>query len=245
MHAFDIHDIADHHIIVRRANEGEKLTTLDGKEHTLSNEMLVIADGRRSVGIAGVMGGLNSEIKDTTKNIFFESAKFRRDSVRKTAKALGIRTEASARYEKGIDAAGCRFAMDRALSLIEELNAGDITSWAPDICRELPKDNTLEVPVQQIQALLGIQIPIPIMLDILNRLGISTQEENGILRCSIPSRRDDIEGAADLAEEIIRVYGYDHIESQPLCGRAYPRHKNQTAAALRACKGSPALLRRQ
>lgn len=218
MHAFDIHDIADHHIIVRRANEGEKLTTLDGKEHTLSNEMLVIADGRRSVGIAGVMGGLNSEIKDTTKNIFFESAKFRRDSVRKTAKALGIRTEASARYEKGIDAAGCRFAMDRALSLIEELNAGDITSWAPDICRELPKDNTLEVPVQQIQALLGIQIPIPIMLDILNRLGISTQEENGILRCSIPSRRDDIEGAADLAEEIIRVYGYDHIESQPLCG---------------------------
>ena len=218
MHAFDIEDIAGQHIIVRRAKEGEELTTLDGKPHTLTGEMLVIADGQRAVGIAGVMGGLNSEIKDTTKNIFFESAKFRRDSVRRTAKALGIRTEASARYEKGIDAAGCRYAMDRALSLIEELNAGDITSWAPDICKNPPEDTALEVPVAQIQALLGIEIPAQAMLDILNRLGIRTQEENGILRCLIPSRRDDIEGAADLAEEIIRVYGYDHIESQPLCG---------------------------
>ena len=218
MHAFDIHDIADGHIIVRRAKENEELTTLDGKKHTLTDEMLVIADGERAVGIAGVMGGLNSEIKDTTKNIFFESAKFRRDSVRKTAKALGIRTEASARYEKGIDAAGCRFAMDRALHLIDALNAGDITAWAPDICKEPPKDTVLEVPVTQIQALLGIEIPVQTMLDILNRLGIDTQEENGVLRCLIPSRRDDIEGGADLAEEIIRVYVYDHIESQPLCG---------------------------
>ncbi len=218
MHAFDINDIADGKIVVRRAKENEKLTTLDSKEYTLNTDVLVIADGKRAVGIAGVMGGENSEIKDTTSGIFFESAKFRRDSVRKTARTLGIATEASSRFEKGIDAAGCRFALDRALSLIDELDAGDITSWNPDIYEALPEAKELDAPLKRIEELLGITVPTETILSILKNLGIDAELKDDVIKCVIPTRRDDIEGVADIAEEIIRVYGYDHIISKPLSG---------------------------
>lgn len=218
MHAFDVSDIAKHKIIVRRAENGEELTTLDGKEHTLKDDMLVIADGDRAVGIAGVMGGENSEIKDSTKAIFFESAKFRRDSVRKTARGLGIATEASSRFEKGVDAAGCRFALDRALHLIDELDAGDITSWNPDVYDSLPAPRELKAPLKRIEELLGITVPAETILSILNNLGIDAYLSGETVICNIPTRRDDIEGVADIAEEIIRVYGYDHIISRPLSG---------------------------
>ncbi|MBR2860636.1 MAG: phenylalanine--tRNA ligase subunit beta [Clostridia bacterium] len=218
MHAFDVRDISNQQIIVRRAKENEELTTLDGKEHKLNSEMLVIADASRAVGIAGIMGGENSEVKDDTPAIFFESAKFRRDSVRKTARALGIATEASSRFEKGIDAFGCRFALDRALSLIDELNAGDVTSWSPDVFEELCESKTIVAPLKRIEELLGITVPTDIIITILTNLGIEVKCENDVLTCVIPSRRDDIEGVADIAEEIIRVYGYDHIESRPLSG---------------------------
>ncbi len=218
MHAFDIDDINDAHIIVRRAKENETLTTLDSKEHTLNNEMLVIADGARAVGIAGVMGGENSEIKETTTAIFFESAKFRRDSVRKTARGLGIATEASSRFEKGIDASGCDFALKRALSLIDELDAGDVTSWNPDVYEALPEDKTILAPLSRIEELLGIKVPTDVILTILKNLGIKTELKDEVITCLIPTRRDDIEGVHDIAEEIIRVYGYDHIISQPLSG---------------------------
>ena len=218
MHAFDVSDIAKHKIIVRRAENGEELTTLDGKNHTLKDDMLVIADGDRAVGIAGVMGGENSEIKDSTRAIFFESAKFRRDSVRKTARGLGIATEASSRFEKGVDAAGCRFALDRALHLISELDAGDITSWNPDVYGSLPEPRELKAPLKRIEDLLGITVPTETILSILNNLGIDASLSGETLICNIPTRRDDIEGVADIAEEIIRVYGYDHIISRPLSG---------------------------
>ena len=218
MHAFDIDDIADDTIIVRRAEEGENITTLDEKQHVLTDEMLVIADGKRAVGVAGVMGGENSEIKETTKGIFFESAKFKRDSIRKTARALGIRTESSSRYEKGIDNALCRFAMDRALSLIDALGAGEVTSWNPDICDSVPQDRELIAPMDKINKLLGIEVPTEKALEILNNLDIKTELKDGNLVCLIPPRREDIEGVADIAEEIIRVYGYDHIVSQKLSG---------------------------
>ena len=218
MHAFDVQDISDHRIIVRRALEGEKLTTLDSKEHTLTNEMLVIADGEKAVGIAGVMGGENSEIKETTKTIFFESAKFRRDSVRKTARTLGIATEASSRFEKGVDAVGSEFALKRALNLIDTLNAGDVTSWNPDIYESLPEEKVINAPLSRIEELLGITVPTDIILTILKNLGINTELKDDTVICRIPSRRDDIEGVHDIAEEIIRVYGYDHIISRPLSG---------------------------
>ncbi len=218
MHAFDIDEIGEDKIIVRRAKDGEKLTTLDSKEYELTNDMLVIADGNRAVGLAGIMGGENSEIKETTKGIFFESAKFRRDSIRRTARTLGIATEASSRFEKGIDAAGSRFALDRALSLIDELDAGDVTSWNPDIYETVPTDRILNAPIKRIEELLGITVPTDVMLSILNNLGIETELKDDVIVCTIPTRRDDIEGVADIAEEIIRVYGYDHIISRPLSG---------------------------
>ena len=132
-------DIKNNKIIVRRAKNGETITTLDEKEHTLTSEMLVIADGENPSCLAGIMGGLNSEIKDDTTTIFFECAKLRRDNVRKTARALGMRTESSARFERGVDIVNVEHAMDRALSLVEELGCGEIVDGKVDLNLGLPK----------------------------------------------------------------------------------------------------------
>ncbi|MBR5135163.1 MAG: phenylalanine--tRNA ligase subunit beta, partial [Clostridia bacterium] len=132
MHAFDLRDIAGAQIIVRRAKNGEPMTTLDGKDHTLTSDMLVIADAENPSCLAGIMGGLNSEIKEDSHDLFLECAKFRRDSVRRTARALGMRTESSARFEKGVDIHTVEYAMNRALQLIDELDAGDIIDGAID-----------------------------------------------------------------------------------------------------------------
>ena len=218
MHAFDMRDITGNQIIVRRATEGETITTLDEKDHTLTPEMLVIADAKAPSCLAGIMGGLNSEIKDDTTDLFFECAKFRRDNVRRTARALGMRTESSARFEKGVDIVGVEYAMERALQLIDELDAGDIYDGVID-CREtLPEKRKLVVESARICELLGVDIPMDEMVNILNRLEIETTEENGVLTCLVPSFRDDIEGRADLAEEVMRIYGYDHIVGTPMRG---------------------------
>lgn len=218
MHAFDLRDIAGSHIIVRRAADGEEIVTLDGKPHTLNSEMLVIADAQAPSCLAGIMGGLNSEIKDDTTDLLFECAKFRRDNVRRTARALGMRTESSARFEKGVDTRGTAYAMDRALQLIRELDAGDIIDGVIDHHEELPTDRVLRVKADSITALLGVKIPVADMVDILNRLEIATVTDGDDLVCTVPSFRDDIEGRADLAEEIMRVYGYDHIVATPMNG---------------------------
>ena len=218
MHAFDLRDIAENKIIVRNAEPGEAITTLDGKAHELSTDMLVIADGKAPSCIAGIMGGLNSEIKEDTTDLLFECAKFRRDSVRHTARTLGMRTESSARFEKGVDIGGVEYAMNRALQLIQELDAGDIVDGVLDRYEVLPEPRKLQVSVDSINALLGVQVPAETMVDILNRLQISTTLDNGVLTCMVPSFRDDIEGRADIAEEVIRVYGYDHIVSTPMRG---------------------------
>ncbi len=218
MHAFDLRDVRGGQIIVRRAKDGETMTTLDGKPHTLTDEMLVIADAEEPSCIAGVMGGLDSEIKDDTTAIFFEAAKFRRDSVRKTARALGMRTESSARFEKGVDILNVEYAMNRALQLIDELDAGDIVEGAIDVNAGLPEERVLTVTAGGINALLGLAIPAETMAEILNRLHIRTTLNGETLTCAIPSFRDDIEGRADLAEEVMRVYGYDHIVGTPMRG---------------------------
>lgn len=218
MHAFDMRDIAGQQIIVRRAKPGEEMVTLDGKEHTLTDEMLVIADAQAPSCLAGIMGSLNSEIKEDTSDLFLECAKFRRDSVRKTARALGIRTEASARFEKGVDILQVEYAMNRALQLIAELDAGDIISGALDCHGELPAPRQLDVPATRINDLLGLDIPAETMADILNRLDITTTLQDGVLHCEVPSIRDDVEGRADLAEEVMRIYGYDHIVGTRMTG---------------------------
>ncbi len=218
MHAFDLRDVAEHKIIVRNAAEGEQIVTLDGKEHTLSEDMLVIADGKEPSCIAGIMGGMDSEIKDDTTEIFFECAKFRRDSVRKTARRLGMRTEASGRFERGVDIITVEYAMNRCLQLVDELGAGEIIDGSIDRNGGLPAPRKLSVKVSDVVALLGIDIPGDTMCNILNSLQIETVLENGVLDCSVPSFRDDIEGRADIAEEVMRIYGYDHIKGTTMNG---------------------------
>ena len=218
MHAFNYNDLADKKIIVRNAAEGESITTLDGKEYNLTTDMLVIADGEKPSCLAGIMGGKESEIEDDTKDLFLECAKFRRDSVRKTGRALGIRTESSGRFEKGVDIINVGFAMDRALQLINDLDAGDIIEGALDCNQGLPEDKILNVTSKSIVDLLGVEIPEEKMVEILNLLCLPTTAKDGVLTVSVPSIRDDIEGRADLAEEVMRIYGYDHIVGTPMRG---------------------------
>ena len=218
MHAFNYNDLADKKIIVRNAKDGEKITTLDGKDYNLTTDMLVIADGEKPSCLAGIMGGKESEIEDDTKDLFLESAKFRRDSVRKTGRALGIRTEASGRFEKGVDIVNVGFAMDRALQLICDLDAGDIIDGVLDRNQGLPEDKILTVKSESIIELLGVQIPEDKMVEILNSLCLPTTAKDGVLTVRVPSIRDDIEGRADLAEEVMRIYGYDNIVGTPMRG---------------------------
>ncbi len=218
LHAFDLRDIRGGQIVVRHAADGEALTTLDGNTHELNVDMLVIADAEGPSCLAGIMGGLNSEIKPDTADLFLESAKFRRDNVRRTARTLGMRTEASARYERGVDTAGVADAMNRALALIHQLDAGDVLDGELDVHEGLPAPRTLQIPVARISALLGIAVPDETVVDILRRLELAPQLENGTLICQIPAYRDDIEGAADLAEEVMRMYGCDKIVATPMRG---------------------------
>lgn len=211
MHAFDYRDIGGAHICVRRAEEGEKLTTLDGKEHVLNTETLVIADSERAIGLAGIMGGENSEIKDDTTTVVFESANFKRDNIRRTARALGIRTESSARFERGIDIQTAQMALDRAVALVCQLGAGEVVNDTINVQASPYEERVVTVDSRRVNALLGLDVPIRTMLSILNGLEIKTTEQDGVLTCRIPHYRDDIEGTADIAEEILRVYGYDNI----------------------------------
>lgn len=218
MHAFDYNQLYDKHIIVRNAAKGESIQTLDEKKYDLSEEMLVIADGEKPSCLAGIMGGLESEIVDTTKDLFLESAKFKRDNIRRTGRALGIRTEASGRFEKGIDINNTAYAMERALGLICDLDAGDIIDGVIDCNEGLPENRILKVTVDSVNALLGLTIDGEKMVEILNALDLTTTLENGELTVSVPSIRDDIESRADIAEEVMRIYGYDHIISTPMLG---------------------------
>lgn len=218
MHAFNYNDLEDKKIIVRTARTGEKITTLDGKYYELTEDMLVIADGEKPSCLAGIMGGKESEIEDDTKDLFLESAKFRRDNIRHTGRKLGIRTEASGRYERGTDIMNTKFAMDRALNLIYTLDAGDIIDGEIDRHEKLPEIRIINTTAKAITDLLGVEIETEKIVSILNSLGLKTEEKDGKLTVSVPSIRDDIEGRADLAEEVMRIYGYDHIVSTPMRG---------------------------
>ena len=211
MHAFDAEDIAGRKIIVRRANDGEKIVTLDEKEFTLKTENLVICDGEKPVALAGIMGGLNSEIKSTTKNVFFESAKFARDNVRKTSRALGQSSDSSSRFEKGVDAFTNSYGMDRALHLIEELGCGTVTDLCADACATDLTPRKMTASVAKINALLGIVVPNEEIQSILTRLNFQPEINGDELTVTVPGYRDDVDGYPDLAEEIIRMYGYEHI----------------------------------
>lgn len=215
MHAFDMATLDSCQIIVRRAAEGEGITTLDGKEFTLTPQNLVICDGEKPVALAGVMGGLNSEITDQTTQLLFESAKFARDNIRKTARGLGQNTDASSHYEKGISEYTTELGMARALHLIEELGCGEITASHFDCSAGASRiGKRFTARLSKINEILGITVPADTVLDILRRLNfeVTLQPDGDTMQVTAPRYREDIEiGEPDLAEEVIREYGYEHI----------------------------------
>ena len=214
MHAFDYRYVKGGHIIVRRAEDGEELTTLDGNVRKLTSSMLVIADEHRAVGLAGIMGGLNSEIVADTTDVVFESANFDGTTIRRTALALGMRTEASAKYEKGLDPLNTLPAVNRACELVELLGAGEVLDGVIDILNYVPQPRTITMNPERVNALLGTDIPAVEQYKYLARVGICTENQDcpdGPADVVIPSWRADVEGIADLAEEVARFYGYNNI----------------------------------
>nr|WP_325242575.1 phenylalanine--tRNA ligase subunit beta [uncultured Oscillibacter sp.] len=209
MHAFDYRYVKGGKIVVRRARDGEELTTLDGNVYKLNPSMLVIADENRAVGLAGIMGGLNSEIVGDTVDVVFESANFDGACIRKTALALGKRTEASAKFEKGLDILNTLPAVNRACELVELLGAGEVVDGVIDILNYVPEPRVLPVEPEKINALLGVHVAENVMYTTLQKLGFETVRERGKMKA--PSWRSDVEGMADLAEEVARFYGYNKI----------------------------------
>ena len=216
MHAFDYACLHDGKIIVRRAEEGESLRTLDGNDHALTPGMLVIADPEGPVALAGVMGGANSEITEETTTIVFESANFLGHSIRKTAIALGMRTDASGRFEKGLDLFATVPAVDRACELVEMLGAGEVLDGTIDVLAKAPETTFIELDERRINALLGTDMPRDFMVDTLTALGF---ELNGNT-LTVPSWRGDCTMLADIAEECARFWGYDKIEATDIRGAA-------------------------
>ena len=211
MHAFDADELAGRKIIVRRAENGEKIVTLDEKEFSLTSDNLVICDGEKPVALAGIMGGLNSGVKESTKNVYFEAAKFARDNVRKTSRALGQSSDSSSRFEKGVDAYTNALGMARALHLIEELGCGTVTNLCKDVCAADLTPRKMTASLSKINALLGIEVPEKEVLSILDRLNFQPEISGDCLTVTVPGYRDDVDNYPDLAEEIIRMYGYEHI----------------------------------
>ena len=214
MHAFDYRYVKGGKIIVRRAEEGEKLTTLDGNEHVLTASHLVIADETRAVGLAGIMGGENSEIVDDTTDVVFESACFDGTCIRKGALALGMRTEASAKFEKGLDPMNTLPAVERACELVELLGAGEVVDGVIDILNFVPQPTVLKLEPEKINALLGTDIAAGEMVSILKKLDFQVEGE----QVTVPSWRGDVRRMADLAEEVARFHGYNNIPTTLMRG---------------------------
>lgn len=208
MHAFDYACLDGGKIVVRTAQVGETINTLDGTTRTLNEDMLVIADSKKPVGVAGVMGGENSEITENTQFAVFESANFNGISIRKTAIALGMRTDASSRFEKGLDPENTYRAVQRACELVEQLGAGKVLDGVIDITAKKFVPRVLKLEPEKINRLLGTKIPAEFMKQVLEKLGFGISGED----IDVPSWRGDVEHYSDLAEEIARFYGYNIIE---------------------------------
>ena len=207
MHAFDYRYVKGGKIIVRRAEEGEELTTLDGNVRKLTHDHLVIADDTRAVGLAGIMGGMNSEIVEDTVDVVFESANFNGTCIRKGALALGMRTEASAKFEKGLDILNTLPAVNRACELVELLGAGEVVDGVIDILNYVPNPTVLKLEPEKINALLGTDVSREEMVAILRKLDFRVDGDD----VTVPSWRGDVKEMADLAEEVARFHGYNNI----------------------------------
>lgn len=212
MHAFDYTTLEGNAINVRRAKDGEKIVTLDETELTLTTENMLICDGVKPVALAGVMGGLNSEIRETTNTVLFESAKFARDNIRRTSRAVGKSSDSSARYAKGVDEYATVMAMKRALHLIEELGCGKVSKLHVDVnTGNSVEPKELTVSIDKVNAVLGITVPNDDILRIMTNLSFAPKVDGDNLILQIPAYREDMETYQDVAEEVIRMYGYEHI----------------------------------
>ena len=208
MHAFDLDTIAGKKIIVRRAKDGDQFQTLDEQMRTLDSEVLMICDAEKEIGIAGIMGGENSKITDNVKTVLFEAATFHGANIRKSAKRIGLRTDASGIFEKGLDPRNAEAAIMRACQLIEELGCGEVVDGMVDVCQPLKELNRIKLEPEKINAFIGTKLSKEEMIKILERLEITCDAEDML---TIPSFRQDLESFADIAEEIARFYGYDKI----------------------------------
>ncbi|HEY9059931.1 MAG TPA: phenylalanine--tRNA ligase subunit beta [Pseudobacteroides sp.] len=217
MHAFDLEKLQDKKIIVRRAVDGEVMQTLDEQERSLDSSMLVIADGVKPVAVAGVMGGANSEVDDNTKTILFESANFHGISVRLTGKKLGLRTEASSRFEKGLDVENVITALDRAVQLVEMLGAGTVCKGIIDCYVKKPEVRKLPLNPEKINKFLGTSIEPQYMINLFKNLEFGVDESSMTL--TVPSFRPDVEREADVFEEVARFYDYNNITPTLLSGK--------------------------
>jgi len=214
LHAFDYNKVAGHKIVVRRAKEGEAIKTLDGQTRALDPDMLLICDADRPVAIAGVMGGEESEVTPETTDVLLESASFDPVSIRKTAKRLGMRTEASHRFERGVDPHLAPLAADRAAKLIAELAGGVVLKGAIDVAAELPSPKRITLRVSRVNGMLGTDLSPAEIKRILRSLDfqVELEKDASSLSVIVPTFRRDIEGEADLIEEVARIHGYDEIQ---------------------------------
>jgi len=213
MHAYDYNLLARHSIVVRKAQPGERITTLDGVKRELTPEMLVIADAVQAVGVAGVMGGLATEVTANTQNVFLEAAAFNNVSIRRTARALGLRSEASGRFERGIDTANIIRALDRAAKLLEDMGACKVCTGVIDVYPDFVLPRQISFVPEQINTYLGTNVPATTMIDILRRLEFEVERTAEKIVVTVPTWRGDVTGPADIAEEIARIYGFNNIPS--------------------------------
>ena len=221
LHAFDLDDIKYNKMTVKLAQEGEKFTTLDGIERILTSDMLVIGNKDKTLDLAGIMGGENSEVKDTTTSIFLEGASFAKENIRATSKKLSLRTEASSRFEKGIDVNLTEVAVNRACQLIEELGCGRVLNGMLDYYPKKEEVQKITANPERINKLLGVNVPMDQFINILERLEFKCNLiSSDKLELEVPSFRLDITEDADILEEIARIYGYDNIPSATLEGNA-------------------------
>ena len=225
MHAYDYDHIAGHEIIVRRAAHDEKFVTLDGQERQMDENVLMICDGEKSVGIAGIMGGENSMITDDVKTMLFEAACFDGTNIRLSAKRVGLRTDASGKFEKGLDPNNAQTAIDRACQLVEELGAGEVVGGMVDVYSKVKEPVRVKFEPEKINALLGTHIPAEEMLAYFDRIELAYDKETNEIVA--PTFRHDIFRTADLAEEVARFYGYDNIPTTLPSGEATTGKKSK------------------
>jgi phenylalanyl-tRNA synthetase beta chain len=222
LHAFDADTLHEGHIDVRLAREGEKLTTLDGVERSLEPHMLLITDGTKPVGLAGVMGGANSEVSGTTRNVLLESAKFQGSSIRRTSRQLGLRSEASQRFEKEVNPQAVIPALNRAAALMARYAGGKVASGIAERKIREPEPRRIAISLERVNAFLGTSIAREEMEAILRKLQFPFETNGDTCTVDVPLRRGDIARDVDLIEEIARLYGYDNIPATPVTGATTP-----------------------